>query len=102
MKNAIDWASRPYGDNAFEEKPVAVMSASIGMLGSARAQYHLRQCFVFLKMHPVNQPEVFILFAQQRFDENGTLKDEFSKKVIRELLQELVTWTFRLKPSKTS
>jgi chromate reductase len=43
LKNAIDWASRPYGDNSFDGKPVAIMSASPGMLGGVRAQYHLRQ-----------------------------------------------------------
>jgi chromate reductase len=63
LKNAIDWASRPYGDSVFEGKPVAMMSASTGMLGGARAQYHLRQSFVFLNMYPVNKPEVFITFA---------------------------------------
>ena len=45
LKNAIDWASRPYGDSAWSGKPVAVMGASIGVIGTARAQYHLRQCF---------------------------------------------------------
>ena len=54
LKNAIDWASRPYGDNSFDGKPVAIMSTSIAMLGGARAQYHLRQMFVFLNMYPVN------------------------------------------------
>src|SRR5512136_247011 len=58
LKNAIDWASRPIVDNAWEGKPVAVMGASIGSIGTARAQYHLRQTFVFLNMYPVNQPEV--------------------------------------------
>jgi chromate reductase, NAD(P)H dehydrogenase (quinone) len=65
LKNAIDFASRPYGDNPFDDKPVAIMSASIGMLGGARAQYHLRQMFVFLNMHPVNGPEVIVTFAQK-------------------------------------
>ncbi|HZJ43769.1 MAG TPA: NAD(P)H-dependent oxidoreductase, partial [Pyrinomonadaceae bacterium] len=60
LKNAIDWASRPYGDSAWTGKPVAVMGASVGALGTARAQYHLRQMFVFLNMHAVNQPEVMI------------------------------------------
>ena len=55
LKNAIDWASRPYGDNSFEGKPVGIMSASTGMLGGARAQYHLRQMFVFLDMYPGQQ-----------------------------------------------
>src|SRR5499426_3757072 len=68
LKNAIDWASRPYGDSAWQGKPVAVMGASVGMLGSARAQYHLRQMFVFLNMYPLNQPEVMIAHAAERFD----------------------------------
>src|SRR4029078_4374862 len=60
LKNAIDSASRPYGDNPFDGKPGAIMSASIGMLGGARAQYHLRQIFVFLNMHPINRPEIMV------------------------------------------
>ena len=97
LKNAIDWASRPYGDNAWQGKPVAVMGASVGILGSARAQYHLRQCFVFLNMYPVNQPEVLIASAAQRFNERGELTDETSRELIRKLLAELVAWTTRLK-----
>jgi len=89
LKNAIDWASRPYGDSAWTGKPVAVMGASIGALGSARAQYHLRQMFVFLNMEPVNQPEVMIASAGNSFDEQGNLTDETSKKLIRQLLQNL-------------
>jgi chromate reductase, NAD(P)H dehydrogenase (quinone) len=93
LKNAIDWASRPYGDSAWSGKPVAVMGASIGMLGTARAQYHLRQMFVFLNMYAVNQPEVMIANAAKRFDEQGNLTDETAKRLIQQLLQELVRWT---------
>jgi chromate reductase len=100
LKNAIDWASRPYGDNSFEGKAVAVMSASIGILGGARAQYHLRQGFVFLDMHPINRPEVFVTFAPTKFDEKGNLTDETAKKLIRELLENLVAWTKGLKREK--
>jgi chromate reductase len=96
LKNAIDWASRPYGDNPFDEKPVAIMSASIGTLGGARAQYHLRQIFVFLNMHPVNRPEVLVTFAQDKFDANGRLVDENTQKFLRQLLENLVSWTRRL------
>ena len=93
LKNAIDWASRPYGDSAWSGKPVAIMGASIGTMGTARAQYHLRQMFVFLNMHAVNQPEVMIGNAAKRFDEQGNLTDETSRKLIQQLLQELVRWT---------
>jgi chromate reductase len=96
LKNAIDWASRPYGDSAWTNKPVAIMGASVGNFGTARAQYHLRQTFVFLNMYPVNQPEVMIGTAHQRFDKEGRLTDETSKKLIRQLLEELVGWTKKL------
>ena len=97
LKNAIDWASRPYGDNSFDSKPVAVMSASTGMLGGARAQYHLRQVFVFLNMHPLNKPEVLVAFANQKFDEKGRLVDEKTREKTKELLEALVDWTKKLK-----
>jgi chromate reductase len=96
LKNAIDWASRPYGDNAFHGKPVALMGASIGMLGTARAQYHLRQIFVFLDVYPMNQPEVMIPFVEAKIDQNGNLADEKTRNKIRELLEGLITWTERL------
>jgi chromate reductase len=92
LKNAIDWASRPYGDNAFEGKPVAIMSASIGSLGGARAQYHLRQSFIFLDMHPLNRPEVMMPFAQDNVDANGNVTNEQTKQLIRKLLEALVQW----------
>lgn len=100
LKNAIDWASRPYGDNAWMGKPVAVMGASVGRLGTARAQYHLRQCFVFLNMYPVNQPEVMISNAPQGFDEQGNLKDEKIKELIGKLLAALIAWTRQLEAGR--
>jgi chromate reductase len=93
LKNAIDWASRPYGDNAWDGKPVGVMGASVGMLGTARAQYHLRQMFVFLNMFPLNQPEVMIPYADQKFDDEGNLKDENTTQKIREFIETLTAWT---------
>ena len=89
LKNAIDWASRPYGDNAWSGKPVALMSAALSMGGGVRAQYQLRQCFVFLNMDAVVQPEVAIANAPERFDKEGNLADETSKKLIGQLLRNL-------------
>lgn len=96
LKNAIDWASRPYGDSAWSGKPAAIMGASIGAIGTARAQYHLRQMMVFLNMYPINQPEVMISNASKRFDSEGNLMDETTKDFIRQLLQNLVDWTRRI------
>ena len=69
------------------------MSASVGMLGGARAQYHLRQIFVYLNMYPINGPEVIVTFAQDKFDANGNLVDENTQMFVRQLLQNLVNQT---------
>jgi len=100
LKNAIDWASRPYVENAFKGKPVAIMGASIGMLGTARAQYHLRQCLVFLDMYPINGPEVMVPFAHEKIDDSGKLTDEKAIGLIRELIKNLVDWTIQLKSAR--
>jgi chromate reductase len=89
LKNAIDWASRPYGDSAWKGKPAAVMGASTGALGTARAQYHLRQCLVFLDMPCVTQPEVMIAAAASKFDPAGALTDATAKDLIGKLLAAL-------------
>ena len=95
-KDWIDWASRPYGDSAWNGKPAAIMGASPGALGTARAQYHLRQILVYLNMFPINQPEVMIGNAAARFDTEGNLTDETTKDFICQLLQHLVEWTRRI------
>ncbi len=100
LKNAIDWGSRPYGDSAWDGKPCAIMGASPGLLGTARAQYHLRQIFVFLNMYPINRPEVMIGNAASRFDQNGNLTDEKTKEFVRQLVQSLVVWTRQLKAGR--
>jgi chromate reductase len=90
LKNAIDWASRPYGDSAWAGKPAAMMGASVGSLGTARAQYHLRQVLVTLGMPTLNQPEVMISNAAQRFEGDGRLVDETTRKLLGQLLVALV------------
>lgn len=97
LKNAIDWGSRPHGDNVFDDKPVAIMGASIGMIGTARAQYHLRQSCIYLNMHPLNKPEIMVPFVKDKVDEKGRLTDEPTRAKIRDLIESLVVWTRRLK-----
>ena len=99
LKNAIDWASRPYGDNAWNGKPCALMSAAMSMGGGIRAQYQLRQSFVFLNMDAVVQPEVAINNVGERFDAQSNLKDETSRKLIAQLLQNLVQKVRRTRPA---
>lgn len=97
LKNAIDAASRPYGDNPFDGKPAAIMGASIGMLGTARAQYHLRQTMVFLNMLVLNRPEIMVPFADKKFDDKGRLTDETTREKVKELVAALVEWINKVK-----
>lgn len=96
LKNAIDWASRPYGDSAWEGKPAAIMGASGGAIGTARMQYHLRQIMVFLDMHPLNRPEIMINNCVGKFDEQGNLTDEQTREFLGKMLAALVDWTRQL------
>jgi chromate reductase len=96
LKNAIDWASRP-PDQPFDGKPIGVMGASVGTHGSSRAQYHLRQCFVFLNGLVMNRPEVMIPTAQTKFDADGKLADQATRDFITAHLAEFKNWVLRLK-----
>jgi chromate reductase len=101
LKNAIDWASRP-PDQPFEGKPVAILGASPSMLGTARAQYHLRQVFVFLDGRVLNRPEVMIARAHEKFDAQGRLTDEPTRKFLRELLEALARSVRELRTVRSS
>lgn len=90
LKNAIDWASRPYGQSVWRGKTAAIMGVSVGNFGTARAQYDLRKILVTLEMPAVVQPEVMIGNAAERFDNNGRLTDERSRQLIQKLLSTLV------------
>ena len=97
LKNAIDWGSRPAGENVWAEKPVAILGASVGRFGTARAQYHLRQVFVTLNMYTLTQPEALISSATTLFDAEGVLTDEDTKDRLQRLLKQLALWTRRIK-----
>jgi len=92
-KNVLDWGSRPYADSVWNGKPAGIMSASIGMIGGARAQYELRQSMVFLNMFPINRPEVIVGMAAQKFDAGGRLTDQHALRFIHDHLVELVRYT---------
>ncbi|MEM3781830.1 MAG: NAD(P)H-dependent oxidoreductase [Candidatus Micrarchaeaceae archaeon] len=85
LKNAIDFASRPYTDNVFDKKPVGIVSESIGMLGGARSQYHLRQSLLFLNANDMKKPEAFVAFVDKKIKE-GRLVDEESRNRLAEYL----------------
>ena len=98
LKNAIDWASRP-PEQPFDGKPIALMGASAGTLGTARAQYHLRQCFVFLNGLVMNRPEVMIPGAQNKFDADGKLTDQQTRDFIIAHLVAFKSWVLRIRSS---
>ena len=99
IENAIDWASRPHGDSAWNGKPAAIMGATTGAIGTARAQLHLRQIPVYLNVFPINQPQVMISHAMDRFDQEGNLTDVPTREHIIGLLQNLVDWAGRIGPN---
>lgn len=98
LKNAIDWVSRP-PEQPFDGKPVAIMGASPGAMGSARAQYHLRQCFVFLNGYVLNRPEVMITAAATKFDDAGRLTDQATRDFIAAALIAFKAWIIRMRPT---
>jgi chromate reductase len=98
LKNAIDWASRPYpGDSAWEGKPLAIMGASPGQSGTVRAQLQLRQTAIFLNMLPLNRPEVLVGRADTKFDASLNLTDEATRKFVQDELEAFAQWIARLR-----
>lgn len=97
LKNALDWASRSSVGAVLAGKPAAIMSASTGMFGGARAQYHLRQVCVVLNILPLNKPELMVMNADTKFDGEGRLTDEFSRNTLKKLLESLIEWTVQLR-----
>lgn len=93
LKNAIDWVSRPPAQ-PFAGKTLGIMGASGGLSGTMRAQYHIRQVAVFLDMHVLNKPEVFVRSAADKVA-NGRITDEATRKVIADHVSALAQWTRR-------
>lgn len=92
LKNAIDHASRPYGQNAWADKPAGVLGASIGAIGTAVAQQHLRNVLAYLDVPTLGQPEAFIHAKDGLFDEAGNLGNADSKKFLQDWMNRYVAW----------
>lgn len=96
LKNAIDWASRP-PKPPLTDKPLGIMGASPGTLGTVRGQLALRQVCIFTNMIPMNKPEFLMAGAPSKFDAEGNLTDEESKKKLRDFLAAFATFVRRVK-----
>ena len=92
LKNAIDHASRPYGQNAWAGKPAGVLGASIGAAGTAMAQQHLRNMLAYLDVPTLGQPEAFIHVTDGFFDENGNIVNVGSRKFLQNWMDRYVAW----------
>lgn len=92
LKNALDIASRPYGQSAWDGKPGAVVSLSVGAPGGFGANQHLRQCFVFLNIPCMQQPEAYIGQVGNLFDEQGKLNNESTKQFLSKFMTAYGDW----------
>lgn len=81
LKNAIDWASRPWGTNSFEGKPGAVIGASAAQWGTTMAQTQLKSVLLYLDMKLIGQPEVYVQFASDVFDGSGKVNEDLTEKL---------------------
>jgi chromate reductase len=90
LKNALDWLSRQFVGTPLATKPVAIMGATPGQFGTARAQVHLRDILFGLNMAPISRPEVLVPQAHTKFDDNGALTDETSLQFLKQLVDNLV------------
>jgi chromate reductase len=97
LKNAIEWGNRPPRDASWSGKPAAVISASTGLRGGARAQLHLRQIMIDLNMYPINRPLLLVANARDKFGEDLRLTDGETLQTLREVTSGLVEWTRRLR-----
>jgi chromate reductase len=92
LKNAIDVGSRPYGGNAWEGKPAAIVSVSPGAIGGFGANHQLRQSLVFLNMPPLQQPEAYIGRADTLFDSAGELTNPGTAEFLKKFMQAFAAW----------
>ncbi|ADG73382.1 NADPH-dependent FMN reductase [Cellulomonas flavigena DSM 20109] len=88
LKNAIDWASRPWGQNSFDHMPAAVIGASIGQIGTAVAQQSLRGVLTFCNARQMTAPEAYIWFKPEVYTEDGEVTDEDTKSFLRGFMEE--------------
>lgn len=88
LKNAIDWASRPWGQNSFDHMPAAVIGASIGQIGTAVAQQSLRGVLTFCNARQMTAPEAYIWFKPEVYTEDGEVTDEDTKAFLRGFMEE--------------
>ena len=99
LKNALDVGSRPYGENLWDNKPCAVVSASIGAIGGFGANHHLRQCLAYLNAPCLAQPEIYLSFVDKFFDEKGNMTNDATRAFLGKFLDAFTVWVQKIKKS---
>ena len=92
LKNALDWVSRPYGENKWAGKPAGIAGTSPGAVGTAVAQQHLRGMLGYLDMPTLGQPEVFLQFKDGLIDDDGEISEESTRKFLKGFMDRYAAW----------
>lgn len=100
LKNALDWASTPKGRSPLRGKPVGIASASIDRIGTVRAQMHLRQILLSMGAICIPEPEVYITFAEDKFNPLGELTDQTGRDQVKHLVEHLADWVLLLRDQR--
>jgi chromate reductase len=95
LKNAIDWASRPYGKNSFAGKPAAICGTSPGAIGTACSQHNLRPALAYLDMILMGQPELYLQFKEGLIDADGNITNEGTQKFLQGFVDKFSGWSAR-------
>ena len=92
LKNVLDWVSRPYGKNLWAGKPAGLVGASIGVIGTAVVQAHLRSVLGYLDVPTLGQPEVYIHFTKDLIDEGGNVSNDGTRKFLQTFVDRYAAW----------
>ena len=96
LKNVLDWVSRPYGQNLWAGKPAGVVGASVGAVGTAVAQAHLRAVLGYLDVPTLGQPEVYVQFTKDLIDDDGNVSNDGTRKFLQSFVDRYATWIAKL------
>ena len=96
LKNVLDWVSRPYGQNLWAGKPAGVVGASVGAVGTAVAQAHLRAVLGYLDVPTLGQPEVYVQFTKDLIDDDGNVSNDETRKFLQSFVDRYAAWIAKL------
>jgi chromate reductase, NAD(P)H dehydrogenase (quinone) len=96
LKNVLDWVSRPYGKNLWAGKPAGIVGASLGAVGTAVAQGHLRIVLGYLDVPTLGQPEVYLRFTPDLIDDDGNVSNDDSRKFLQTFIDRYAAWITKL------